>query len=178
MNETDLCKKVRAKPARKRVGRGNGSGLGRTCGRGHKGQKSRSGGGVRPGFEGGQMPLFRRLPKRGFNNKNFRKEYDAINLRALAGLADGSEVTPASIQAMGFAKRMEHGIKLLGELGEKDTLPKGLKVTLHRVSDSARRKIEEAGGTVEELHPRTEKKAKKGRAAANNDKKAATKEEE
>ena len=99
---------------RKRVGRGAGSGLGKTSGKGHKGQNARSGGGVRPGFEGGQLPLFRRLPKRGFSNAPFKKEYAVINLSDLNKFEDGAEVSPEILKDMGLVKNTLDGIKVLG----------------------------------------------------------------
>jgi large subunit ribosomal protein L15 len=126
---------------RKRVGRGNGSGLGGTAGKGHKGQKARTGGRVRWGFEGGQTPLMRRLPKFGFNNHNFKNRYDVINLETLEKF-DG-EVTPETLAEAGLT---QYGrIKILG----KGTLTKKLKVKAHKLSDSAKAAIEKAGGTVE-----------------------------
>lgn len=131
---------------RRRVGRGPGSGHGKTCGRGHKGQRSRSGGGPHPRFEGGQMPLERRLPKRGFNNI-FRKEYAVLNLRALEDKFDaGTTVDMEALSAQGLLpKQLGAGLKILGD-GE---LTKALTVRAHRFSKSAREKIEAAGGTVE-----------------------------
>ncbi len=126
---------------RKRVGRGPGSGLGKTAGRGHKGQRSRSGYSQRIGFEGGQMPLIRRVPKRGFTNI-FRREFAVVNLDRLATL-DG-EVTPESLVEAGFV-RSGMPVKVLGG-GELD---KALKVSAHKFSKSAREKIEGAGGTCE-----------------------------
>ncbi len=149
MNLTDLYHAVPAHRKRKRIGRGQGSGHGGTCGRGHKGQKSRSGGGTRPGFEGGQMPLFRRLPKRGFSNFKFRTVYAVINVSSLERFEDGTEVTIDSYKEAGLVKNYRDGIKILGN----GDAPKNLKVTAHRFSASARRKIEEAGGSVTELSP-------------------------
>ena len=126
---------------RKRVGRGMGSGLGKTAGRGQKGQKSRSGGKVNPHFEGGQMPLQRRLPKRGFTNIN-RVEYQVVNLRDLEAL-DGS-VTVESLKASGLIGNLRHPVKILGT-GE---LTKALSVEAHAFSKSAKEKIEAAGGSV------------------------------
>lgn len=126
---------------RKRVGRGNGSGLGGTAGNGHKGQKARAGGRVRWGFEGGQTPLMRRLPKFGFNNHNFRNRYDVINLETLNRF-DG-EVSPETLEKAGLLKSGR--IKILG----KGTLTKKLTVKAHKLSDSAKAAIEKAGGTVE-----------------------------
>lgn len=130
---------------RKRVGRGSGSGLGNTAGRGHKGQNSRSGGGVRPGFEGGQMPMTRRLPKRGFHNK-FGKEYTVVNLSDLEERFEkGSEVTIESLFAAGLIKKVQDGVKVLGN-GE---LTKALIVKVQKVSKTAADKITAAGGKVE-----------------------------
>jgi len=128
----------------KRVGRGTGSGHGKTSTRGHKGQKARSGGGVRPGFEGGQMPLQRRLPKRGFTNI-FKKEYAIVNIRDLNVFLDGTEVTPELLQEAGLVKKYKDGIKILGD-GE---LEKKLVVKAHKVSQQAEEKITARGGRVE-----------------------------
>ena len=103
-----------ATTTRKRVGRGIGSGLGKTSGKGHKGQNARSGGGVRPGFEGGQLPLFRRLPKRGFSNARFKVRYATINLSDLNKFEDGAVVTPELLKEMGLVKNQLDGIKVLG----------------------------------------------------------------
>ncbi|MCP1146451.1 MULTISPECIES: 50S ribosomal protein L15 [Ureibacillus] len=129
---------------RNRVGRGIGSGNGKTAGKGHKGQNARSGGGVRPGFEGGQNPLFRRLPKRGFTNIN-RKEYAILNLDALNRFEDGAEVTPALLLETGVVSSEKAGIKILGN----GTLNKKLTVKAHKFSASAKEAIENAGGTTE-----------------------------
>ncbi|MBB5150203.1 MULTISPECIES: 50S ribosomal protein L15 [Ureibacillus] len=129
---------------RNRVGRGIGSGNGKTSGRGQKGQNARSGGGVRPGFEGGQNPLFRRLPKRGFTNVN-RKEYAIVNLDALNRFEDGAEVTPALLIETGIVSKEKAGIKVLGN----GTLNKKLNVKAHKFSASAKEAIENAGGTAE-----------------------------
>lgn len=147
MNLSELYRSVPGAKARKRVGRGRGSGLGKTCGRGHKGQFARAGGSVRLGFEGGQMPLFRRMPKKGFNNANFRKEFAIVNLSVLSRFAPGSEVKLEDYS--GIIKDWGAGIKVLGE-GE---VPKNLTVTAHRFSASARQKIEAAGGKCVELAP-------------------------
>ena len=128
----------------KRVGRGIGSGLGKTSGKGHKGQNARAGGGVRPGFEGGQMPLYRRLPKRGFTNI-FRKEFATVNLEALNRFEDGTEVTPETLYGERVAKRAKDGVKILGG-GE---LTKKLTVRAQAFTQSAREKIEAAGGKAE-----------------------------
>ena len=129
---------------RKRVGRGIGSGNGKTAGRGHKGQNARSGGGVRPGFEGGQTPLFRRLPKRGFTNIN-RKEYAIVNLDTLNRFEDGTEVTPELLIETGVVSNVKAGIKILGN----GTVEKKLTVKAHKFSAAAKEAIEAAGGTTE-----------------------------
>ncbi len=128
---------------RKRIGRGPGSGTGKTAGKGHKGQRARSGGGVRPGFEGGQMPVFRRLPKHGFKNR-FRVEYDLVNVRALERFEAGSEVGPAELVAAGLV-RDGRLVKLLGD----GSLDRVLTVRVHKASKSAIEKVQGAGGTVE-----------------------------
>ncbi|HHV64500.1 MAG TPA: 50S ribosomal protein L15 [Peptococcaceae bacterium] len=134
-----------SRKTRKRVGRGNGSGLGNTAGRGHKGQNARSGGGVRPGFEGGQMPMTRRIPKRGFTNI-FRKEYNVINVADLEErFEQGAEVTIESLFGVGLIKKPLDGVKVLGE-GE---LTKALTVKVQKVSKTAAEKITAAGGKVE-----------------------------
>ena len=133
-----------SRKVRNRVGRGIGSGNGKTSGRGHKGQNARSGGGVRPGFEGGQNPLFRRLPKRGFTNIN-RKEYAIVNLDALNRFEDGAEVTPALLLETGIVSNEKAGIKILGH----GTLSVKLNVKAHKFSASAKEAIENAGGTTE-----------------------------
>lgn len=126
-----------------RVGRGHGSGNGKTAGRGQKGQKSRSGGKVRVGFEGGQMPLYRRLPKRGFKNRN-TKEIVGINVEALNRFEDGAEVTIAALVENGLVSNPKDDVKILGN-GE---LTKKLTVKVTAVSEGAKAKIEAAGGTV------------------------------
>jgi large subunit ribosomal protein L15 len=133
-----------SRQTRKRVGRGVGSGMGKTATRGHKGQNARSGGGVRPGFEGGQNPLYRRLPKRGFNNP-FRKEYAIVNLEQLNAFAEGTEVTPELLIESGIIKNPLAGIKVLGD-GE---LTVKLTVKANKFSKSAAEKINTAGGTAE-----------------------------
>jgi large subunit ribosomal protein L15 len=129
---------------KKRLGRGVGSGTGKTAGRGTKGQKSRSGGGVRPGFEGGQMPIHRRLPKRGFANI-FKKKIIEINIRDLSRFESGSTVDEAALIRMGLVKGKRDGIKLLG-LGE---INYPLKIKINRVSKNAGKKIVTAGGSIE-----------------------------
>ena len=129
----------------KRVGRGTGSGLGKTSGKGHKGQNARSGGGVRPGFEGGQLPLFRRLPKRGFSNAMFKKEYATINVSDLEKFEDGAVVTPELLKEMGILKKQLAGVKVLGN----GNLTKKLTVKASKFSASAVEKIEAIGGKAE-----------------------------
>ena len=130
--------------ARKRVGRGIGCGWGKTCGTGHKGQKSRSGGSVRPGFEGGQMPLYRKLPRRGFNNAQFTTYYEVVNVSDLAKLGDAVEANPESMAAAGILRPDSKLVKVLGT-GDLD---KAIKVSAHKFSASAKAKIEKAGGEV------------------------------
>ena len=129
---------------RKRVARGQGSGLGKTAGRGHKGQRSRSGGRGKRGFEGGQMPLQRRLPKFGFNNI-FRKTFAEVNLRDLERFEAGSVVDPELLVKSGVIKKVHDGVKILGH-GE---LTKALTIKAHKVSNSAKEKIEQLGGKIE-----------------------------
>ncbi|MFJ7935160.1 50S ribosomal protein L15 [Sporosarcina sp. NPDC096371] len=133
-----------ARRKRKRVGRGTGSGHGKTSGRGHDGQNSRSGGGVRLGFEGGQIPLFQRLPKRGFTNIN-RKEYAIVNLETLNRFDAGTEVTPELLIESGIVSNAKSGIKILGN----GTLDKKITVKAHKFSASAKEAIEKAGGQTE-----------------------------
>ena len=128
----------------KRVGRGIGSGTGKTSGKGHKGQNARSGGGVRPGFEGGQMPLYRRLPKRGFTNI-FAKKYVTINVSDLEKFDNGTQVTQELLKESGVVSKIMDGIKILGR-GE---LTKKLDVKVSKFSASAKEKIEKAGGKAE-----------------------------
>lgn len=129
---------------RKRVGRGTGSGLGKTSGRGHKGQNARSGGGVRPGFEGGQNPIYRRLPKRGFTSPN-RVEYAVVNLDTFNRFEDGTVVTPELLIETGVVKNLKAGVKVLAN-GE---LTKKLTIKAHKFSQSAQEKITAAGGATE-----------------------------
>ncbi|NCA91915.1 50S ribosomal protein L15 [bacterium] len=133
----------------KRLGRGIGSGLGKTSGKGHKGQWARSGGGVRPGFEGGQMPLTRRLPKRGFKNAKFKKVYSTVNVSILNEMFEvGDVVNAEALLAKGVLSKIEeYGLKILGD-GE---VTKALTVQAAKFSESAAKKIEEAGGKVEVL---------------------------
>lgn len=144
MKLDELRPAVGSKTSKKRIGRGIGSGLGKTSGKGHKGQNARSGGGVRPGFEGGQMPLFRRIPKRGFKNIN-SKEYTEVTLAMLENLENGTEVTVDSLLELGLIRKANDGIVVLGN-GE---LTKKLTVKAARVTKNAEAKIVAAGGKVE-----------------------------
>ena len=135
-----------SRASRKRVGRGPGSGLGKTSGRGQKGQKSRSGAGVGRGFEGGQMPVQRRMPKRGFKNP-FRKEYNAVNINKLEAFDTGAVVDLEALMTLGIVKKPMDGVKILGS-GE---LTKKLTVKADAASKSAIEKIEKAGGTFEKV---------------------------
>ena len=130
---------------RKRVGRGQGSGTGKTSGKGEKGQNARSGGGVRPGFEGGQLPLFRRLSKRGFNNYNFRVVYSTVNVEDLNRFEDGTVVDTKLLKEVGLIKKELDGVKVLGS-GE---LTKKLTVKANAFTKSAKEKIENIGGKTE-----------------------------
>jgi large subunit ribosomal protein L15 len=127
------------------VGRGPGSGLGKTAGRGEKGQKSRSGFSQKPGFEGGQMPLHRRVPKRGFTNARFRKEFATINLEKLEAFEAGSIVTPEVLLDRGLIKKLLHGVKVLA----KGDLTKALTVRAHKFSAKAQERIQGLGGRAE-----------------------------
>lgn len=129
---------------RNRVGRGMSSGNGKTSGRGHKGQKAREGGNTRPGFEGGQMPLFQRLPKRGFTNVH-RKEFAIVNLDALNRFEEGAEITPELLLEEGIVSKQKSGIKVLG----KGNVDKKFTVKAHKFSASAKEAIEAAGGQTE-----------------------------
>ena len=129
----------------KRLGRGTGSGTGKTAGKGHKGQNARSGGGVRPGFEGGQLPLFRRLPKRGFSNAKFKTEYAVINLSDLNKFENDAVITPELLKEMGLVKNQLSGIKVLGN----GTLEKKVIVKAHKFSSVAKEEIEKLGGKAE-----------------------------
>ena len=147
MRLDDMHPSAGAKTSAKRLGRGIGSGLGKTSGKGHKGQWARSGGGVRPGFEGGQMPLTRRLPKRGFKNY-FVKKYTIVNVSDLEKLENGTEVTAEVLKANGIIAKIEaNGIKVLGN----GTLTKKLDVKANKFSKSAVEAIEKAGGKAEVL---------------------------
>lgn len=131
--------------SRKRLGRGSSSGTGKTSGKGHKGQNARSGGGVPTWFEGGQLPLYRRLPKRGFSNFNFKTRYAVINLADLNNFDNGTTVSPELLFETGMVKKQLDGIKVLGH----GTLDKKLTVRAHKFSETAKSAIEAAGGKVE-----------------------------
>lgn len=134
-----------SKKAPKRKGRGTGSGLGKTAGRGQDGQKSRSGGGVRPGFEGGQMPLARRLPKRGFSNARFKKTFAIVNVGDLNAFDANTVITPELLLEYGFIRKLNDGLKILGN-GEVE---KAFTIKAHKISKSAEEKILAGGGKVE-----------------------------
>lgn len=144
MNLSDLRPALGSTKNRKRIGRGHGSGTGKTAGKGHKGQNARSGGGVKAGFEGGQMPLQRRLPKRGFTPLQ-KKVYALVNVSQLESFESGSTVDATALINAGIIKTVADGIKVLGE-GE---LTRPLTIKAHKFSKSAQAKIEGAGGTVE-----------------------------
>lgn len=141
----ELEKNLGATSRKKIVGRGPGSTHGKTSGKGQKGQNSRSGGGVNPVFEGGQLPLYRRLPKRGFSNQMFKKEYAVINIGDLNVFKEGTVVTPALLKETGMVKKQLQGIKVLGE----GTLEKKLTIQAHKFSKVALTKINEAGSKAE-----------------------------
>ena len=141
----ELEKNIGATHAKKRVGRGSGSGLGKTSGRGQKGQKARSGGSINPVFEGGQLPLYRRLPKRGFTNDRFRTRYAVINLNELNRFEEGTVVTPALLKETGIIKKQLAGIKVLGT----GKLEKKLTIQANKFSASALEKIQESGSKAE-----------------------------
>ena len=144
MNLHELSPAQGATKSSKRIGRGHGSGWGKTAGKGHKGQKARSGGSIRPGFEGGQMPLQRRIPKRGFNNI-FAKKIVSVNVGSLEVFEDGAEVTAAALIEKGIIKKEYDGVKILA--GGK--LSKKLDVKASAFSETAKQKIEAAGGKAE-----------------------------
>ena len=144
MNLHELSPAQGATKSSRRIGRGHGSGWGKTAGKGHKGQKARSGGSIRPGFEGGQMPLQRRIPKRGFNNI-FAKKIVSVNVGSLEVFEDGAEVTAAALIEKGIIKKEYDGVKILA--GGK--LSKKLDVKASAFSESAKEKIEAAGGKAE-----------------------------
>ena len=141
----ELQKNIGATHAKKRVGRGSGSGLGKTSGRGQKGQKARSGGGVNPVFEGGQLPLYRRIPKRGFKNAMFKTTYAVINVEELNVFEDGTVVTPALLKETGIIKNQLDGVKVLGN----GKLEKKLTIQANKFSTSALEKIKESGSKAE-----------------------------
>jgi large subunit ribosomal protein L15 len=141
----ELEKNIGATHAKKRVGRGPGSGLGKTSGRGQKGQKARSGGSINPVFEGGQLPLYRRIPKRGFTNAKFKTVYAVINVADLNVFEDGTVVTPALLKETGLVKNQLDGIKVLGN----GNLEKKLTIQANKFSASALEKIKEAGSKAE-----------------------------
>ncbi len=141
----ELERNIGATHAKKRVGRGSGSGLGKTSGRGQKGQKARSGGSINPVFEGGQLPLYRRLPKRGFTNGKFRTRYAVINLSNLNVFEDGTVVTPALLKEQGIIKNQLDGVKVLGT----GKLEKKLTIQANKFSTTALEKIEESGSKAE-----------------------------
>jgi large subunit ribosomal protein L15 len=148
---------------RKRRGCGESSGHGKTSGRGHKGQKARSGGSVRPGFEGGQMPLVRRIPKRGFSNARFRTRYAPVNVGALNVFEDGAEVNEAVLRGRGIVNGRWDGVKLLAD-GE---LTRRLTIRVDAASAGAREKVQKAGGSVETPAPRArDAKSEGGEPAA------------
>ena len=141
----ELKKNPGATHSKKIVGRGPGSGLGKTSGKGHKGQNARSGGGVNPVFEGGQLPLYRRLPKRGFSNAKFKTEYAVINVSDLDKFEEGTVITPELLKEVGMVKKQLAGIKVLGN-GE---ITKKVTIRAHRFTSSALRKLEESGSKAE-----------------------------
>ena len=146
----DLKPRPGAKHRRKRLGQGESSGRGKTAGRGGKGQTARSGSSIRIGFEGGQMPLIRRIPKRGFNNTRHATTYIPVNVESLNVFENGAKVDGDALRALGLANGPGNGIKILGD-GE---VTKKLSVTAHKFSAGARKKIEAAGGTCEVIAPR------------------------
>ena len=141
----ELERNIGATQAKKRVGRGSGSGLGKTSGRGQKGQKARSGGGVNPEFEGGQLPLYRRIPKRGFKNAMFKTRYAVINVEELNAFEDGTVVSPALLKEAGIIKNQLDGVKVLGN----GKLEKKLTIQANKFSTSALDKIKESGSKAE-----------------------------
>lgn len=148
MNLQDLRPSHGSRRKAKRLGQGIGSGTGKTAGKGHKGHKARTGGGVRPGFEGGQMPLARRVPKRGFNNARFAKEYQIVNLVSLAAKFEaGREITVQDLLNAGLVSSLSKPVKILA-MGDMD---RALTVKVNAISRSAKEKIEAAGGKVEVL---------------------------
>jgi large subunit ribosomal protein L15 len=152
----ELAPNPGAKKERKRLGRGIGSGLGKTSGKGHKGQNARAGGGVRPGFEGGQTSLLRKMPKRGFSNEPFRVTYLPLNVETLDVFEAGTVVTPELLEETRVLKGATKGVKVLG-MGE---ITKAVTVRAHKVSESAKAKIEAAGGKVEIIGEATTEEVK------------------
>ena len=148
MNIQSLKPAENSRFSKKRLGRGIGSGLGKTSGKGHKGQNARSGGGVRVGFEGGQMPLIRKLPRRGFTNADFKKQYSIVNLSELNKFEENAVVDSNSLIEKGILSKIEeYGVKVLGN----GKLEKVLTIKADKFSESAKKKIAEAGGTFEEV---------------------------
>ena len=145
MKLNELQRNIGATHAKKRVGRGPGSGIGKTSGRGQKGQKARSGGSINPVFEGGQLPLYRRIPKRGFSNAKFKTVYAVVNLTDLNRFEDGTVVTPALLKDAGLLKKQYDGVKVLGT----GKLEKKLTIQANKFSTSALEKIKEAGSKAE-----------------------------
>lgn len=141
----ELEKNIGATHAKKRVGRGPGSGLGKTSGRGQKGQKARSGASINPVFEGGQLPLYRRIPKRGFKNAKFKTRYATINIEELNRFEDGALITPAVLKEKGIIKNQLDGVKVLGN----GKLTKKLTIQANKFSESALEKINESGSKAE-----------------------------
>ena len=141
----ELERNIGATHAKKRKGRGPGSGLGKTCGRGQKGQKARSGASINPVFEGGQLPLYRRIPKRGFTNAKFKTTYATINVGELNQFEDGAVVTPALLNEIGLVKKQYDGVKVLGA----GKLEKKITIQANKFSASALEKIKEAGSKAE-----------------------------
>ena len=150
MMSHDITALTGGNPKRTRRGRGTGSGLGKTCGRGHKGQRSRAGKNLPITSEGGQMPLFRRLPKRGFNNARFATRYAIVNVSQLESFSDQSQVDAKALLAAGLIKSEDDRIKILGD----GMLSRSLTVRAHKFSKSALEKITNAGGQAEEIQPR------------------------
>ena len=148
MNIQSLKPAQNSRFSQKRLGRGIGSGLGKTSGKGHKGQNARSGGGVRVGFEGGQMPLVRKLPRRGFNNANFKKQYSIVNLAVLNKFDENAVVDSNALIEKGILSKIEeYGVKILGN----GKLEKALTIKANKFSESAVKKIKKAGGKIEEV---------------------------
>ena len=161
----DLKPAPGSKHRRKRLGKGESSGLGKTCGKGHKGQKSRSGASIRPGFEGGQMPIYRRLPRRGFNNAQFKTNYAIVNLSDLEEKFEaGDDVNEATLREKGLVKGVCDGVKILGN----GDLSKKLNVEVDKISAGAKEKLEKAGGSIKE-----KVEAKKAESAPAKEKKEA-----